>query len=309
VLPWATAALSGPLHFYLVYRVVKLAFPNQVMGVLPAVFALPMVLALLYVARNFPTEQKPRTTLLAWFGGSALFFVTLIIPIQFEKQWITIGWALEGAALLWLFHRVPHPGLRLVGVVLLAVAFARLIFNPAVFQYHPRSDVRVFNWYLYAYGLVTVCLMAGARLLAPPRNRVLGASAPAVLYALGTVLAFLLLNIEIADYYSKGPTLTFQFRGSFAQDMTYSIGWALFALGMLIVGVWKRLAAARYVGLALLLVTVGKLFLHDLTRLQALYRVGAFVGVAVIAMVASVLYQRFFAARAERDQSPDQQKE
>jgi uncharacterized membrane protein len=167
----------------------------------------------------------------------------------------------------------------------------------------------VFNWYLYAYGLVTVCLMAGARLLAPPRNRVLGASAPAVLYALGTVLAFLLLNIEIADYYSKGPTLTFQFRGSFAQDMTYSIGWALFALGMLIVGVWKRLAAARYAGLALLLVTVGKLFLHDLTRLQALYRVGAFVGVAVIAMVASVLYQRFFAARAERDQSPDQQKE
>ena len=45
----------------------------------------------------------------------ALFFITLIFPIQFSHQWITIGWALEGAALLWLFHRVPHPGLRLVG--------------------------------------------------------------------------------------------------------------------------------------------------------------------------------------------------
>ena len=49
-------------------------------------------------------------TQLAWFGGVALFFITLIFPIQFDRQWITIGWALEGAALLWLFHRVPHRG-------------------------------------------------------------------------------------------------------------------------------------------------------------------------------------------------------
>ncbi len=49
----------------------------------------------------------------------------------------------------------------------------------------------------------------------------------------GTVLAFLLLNIEIADYFSApGSTLTFEFGGNFARDMTYSIAWALFALGV-----------------------------------------------------------------------------
>jgi hypothetical protein len=31
------------------------------------------------------------------------------------------------------------------------------------------------------------------------------------------VLAFLLLNIEIADYFAEGPTLTFQFSGNFAR--------------------------------------------------------------------------------------------
>ena len=61
-------------------------------------------------------------------------------------------------ALLWLFHRVPHAGLRATGVVLLAVAFARLALNPAVMEYHPRTRVPIWNWYLYAYGIGAVCL-------------------------------------------------------------------------------------------------------------------------------------------------------
>src|SRR5208282_2307773 len=119
---------------------------------------------------------------------------------------------------------------------LLAAAFVRLALNPAVLAYHARAARPILNWYLYAYGIVTVCLLVGARLLAPPRHLILGASAPPVLASLGTVLAFLLVNIEIADFFSPpGSTLTFEFSGSFARDMTYSIAWALFALGLLII--------------------------------------------------------------------------
>jgi uncharacterized membrane protein len=52
---------------------------------------------------------------------------------------------------------------------------------------------------------------------------------------------------------------------------------------------------ARYAGVALLVVTLGKLFLHDLSDLNELYRIGAFVGVAVILIAASFIYQRFLA--------------
>ena len=45
-----------------------------------------------------------RLAQLAWFGGVALLFVTLIFPIQFEKQWLSVAWALEGAALCWLLQ-------------------------------------------------------------------------------------------------------------------------------------------------------------------------------------------------------------
>ena len=257
--------------------------------------------------KNIPAESKARLAQLAWFGGVALFFITLIFPIQFDRQWITVGWALEGAALLWLFHRVPHPGLRLTGIGLLCVAFVRLALNPAVLEYHPRSDTPIFNWYLYAYGIVTICLFVGARLLAPPRNLVLGSNTPPILAGLGIVLAFLLLNIEIADFFSApGSTLTFEFGGNFAREMTYTIAWALFALVLLVIGIWKKIPAARYAAMGLLCVTLLKLFFHDLAQLGQLYRIGAFVGVAVIAMLASFAYQKFFAAGGREKETPNE---
>jgi uncharacterized membrane protein len=301
--PWAASAMAALPQFLLIYQFVKRVWPNDVMGLLPAVFAVPGLLALIVLLKWIPAGNKSRTAQLAWFGGVALFFITLIFPIQFERQWVTIGWALEGAALLWLFHRVPHPGLRLVGFGLLVAAFVRLALNPAVLAYHARSATPIFNWYLYAYGLVTVSLFAGARLLAPPRNIIFKSNAPPVLAGLGTVLAFLLLNIEIADYFSApGSTLTFQFTGNFARDMTYSIAWALFALVLLVYGILKNTSAARYSAMGLLCVTLLKLFFHDLAQLAQLYRIGAFVGVAVIAMLASFAYQKFFSARGKQEE-------
>ncbi len=307
VIPWATAALAGLPQFFLIHRLVKVAYPNEIMGLLPAVFALPALLSLVVVLKKIPALNPARLTQLAFCGGVALFFITLIFPIQFSNQWITLGWALEGAALLWLFHRVPHPGLRLTGLGLLVAAFVRLVLNPAVLKYHPRSATPILNWYLYTYGVVTVCLFVGARLLAPPRHLVLKSNVPPLLAGLGTVLAFLLLNIEIADYFSApGSTLTFQFEGNFARDMTYSIAWALFALVLLVIGIARKIPASRYAALALLSVTLLKLFFHDLAHLGELYRVGAVIGVAVIAMLASFAYQRFYAASNSEKEVKDE---
>src|SRR5438270_338673 len=303
---WASAALAAPLHFFLVYNVVCTTHPHSGMpGLVPAAFAVPPLLGLAALLRLPPKESPARNAQLALFGGAALFFITLIFPIQFDRQWITVGWALEGAALCWLFHRVPHPGLRLAGVALLVTVFARLALNPAVLSYHPRAAFPILNWYLYTYGVATVCLFAAAQLLAPPRHRVLGHSVLPLLYALGTVLAFLLVNIEIADYFGTpgAAALTFEFTGNFARDMSYSIAWALFALLLLIIGMRKQTASVRYASLGLLGVTVIKLFLHDLSQLDQLYRIAAFVVVAVIAILASFLYQRFLAATEKNNES------
>ena len=231
-----------------------------------------------------------------------MLFLTLVFPIQFSRQWLTVGWALEGVALLWLFHRVTHLGLRRVGVALLAVAFVRLAFNPAVFEYHVRGTLPLLNWYLYTYGMVILCLFCGARLYrALPPSR-LPFSPVVALNTLAVILAFYLLNLEIADYFTEPgrSSLVFEFSGNFARDMSYSLGWALFALVLLGVGMIRRLKPARLAALGLLGVTLAKLFFHDLKRLDSIYRIAALAGVAVVAITASFLYQKFF-AQAEED--------
>jgi uncharacterized membrane protein len=302
---WAAAALAGPLSFYLVYDVIHSAYPSRIPGLIPLAFAVPSLLGLFVLLKRTPLTSPAQNAQLALFGGAALFFITLVFPIQFDRQWITVGWALEGAALCWLFRPVPHPGLRLTGVVLLLIVFARLALNPAVLSYHSHAAFPILNWYLYTYGIAIACVFIAGRLLAPPRHLVLGSNVRPLLYTLGTVLAFLFVNIEIADYFSTSAAvgLTFQFSGNFARDMSYSIAWALFALLMLIVGIRKRIAPVRYASLALLGFTVLKLFFHDLSQLDQLYRISAFVIVAIIAMVASFLYQRFFGAIEKTDET------
>jgi uncharacterized membrane protein len=205
-----------------------------------------------------------------------------------------------------LFHRLPHNGLKLTGTGLLLAAFARLAINPAVLEYHARSATAILNWYLYAYGIVAACLFVGARLLAAPRHRILQVNVPPVFLTLGTILVFLLVNIEIADYFTAegSRVLTFKFSGHFGRDMTYTIAWGLFAFGLLVTGILRRLPAARWSAIGLLGITMLKLFFHDLAQLEALYRIGAFVAVALIAIGASFAYQRFFAGANKPEANP-----
>lgn len=295
VIPWAASAVSGIGHFLLIYDLVKRAYPNSMMGLLPAVFTLPPLAGLVSILRT----SKPghtRDTQLAWFGGVALFFITLIFPIQFDRQYLTLGWALEGAALCWLFTRIPHHGLRYLGVALLAAAFARLALNPAVLTYHARSGTPIFNWHLYAYTIAAAAQFAGAWWLRPPNDRIGQINVRAVLTSLGGVLLFLLLNIEIADYFTPagGAFIAFDFSNHFARDMTYSIAWALFALALIAIGISRRIGGARWAGIGLLAVTLAKLFFHDLAAIGSIYRIAALIVVAIIALAASFLYQRFF---------------
>src|SRR4030095_1799255 len=96
------------------------------------------------------------------------------------------------------------------------------------------------------------------------------------------------------------------FSGDFARDMTYSLAWALFALALLGVGMKQDLTAPRYAGIGLLTVTILKLFLHDLWRLGGLFRIGSLIGLAVVLIASSFIYQRFLSSAAPK--KPDSNK-
>jgi uncharacterized membrane protein len=297
---WYIAAVAGPLQFWFVYQLMCFRFPDHVNALLPIAFALPAAAGVAYLMKWKHIGLDSADTRLATQGAAVLAFISLIFPVQFEREWITVGWAIEGLALILLYRWLPNPRLRAVALIVLCAAFVRLALNPAVFEYHPRTRVLIWNWYLYVYGVAAVCLISAARWFGPARTKSYEKRAPSLLYVLGGIVLFLLMNIEIADYFSIGPTLTFSFEGNFARDMTYSIGWAVFAFALLIIGMWKKARTARLAAIALLCLALAKLFLHDLQSLSQLYRIAAFVTVAVIAIVASFVYQRFLSPGAKR---------
>ncbi len=136
------------------------------------------------------------------------------------------------------------------------------------------------------------CHLLAARLWKPDNEWLFKVPARSLLNGLGVVLAFFLVNIEIANFYSAGTRLRFEFGRSLGQDLTYSLVWGGFGLMLLMVGLICHSRTARLASLALISTTTLKLFFYDLWSLGQLYRVGALLGLAVILVLVSILYQR-----------------
>jgi uncharacterized membrane protein len=295
-IPHVAAVVASAFFFFFARDAILAGGGADWIGVLPVGQALLLVGLLLQILRIEERGVRDRGRL-ALVAGVALAFITTAIPLQLDKQWITIGWALEAAALAWLYGRLTHKGLLAATAGLAAAVVARLSLNPAVLSYHARGEIPIWNWYLYAYLISGAALLTAATLLASTDDRF--ASFPRVprvsslVRGGGTLLLFLLLNIEIADYWSTGSAITFNFSSGIAQDLTYTLGWAIYAIVLLTVGILRKARAARLTALLLLVVTVAKCFLHDLWRLGGLYRVGSFIGLAMSLAVVAIVMQRF----------------
>jgi len=72
----------------------------------------------------------------------------------------------------------------------------------------------------------------------------------------------------------------------------------------LLIGIWKKARGCRYAAVGLLVATLVKLFFFDLAQLSRIYLIGALVGVALVALISSFLYQRFVPANSD-DKAPD----
>ncbi len=302
--PWLAPVLASVPFFFLGREAMIDGGFESIIGVLPVAQAIVLAVVLFRLVRLEPHADRDLGRL-ALMAAAVLAFVTVAIPLQLEKQWITIAWALEGTALAWLYARIRHSGLLAGSVGLLTVVAVRLALNPAVLAYHARSDFRILNWYLYTYLVAAAATFVAAYLLRDEKS-LFGVKALRplrLLPAYGTLLLFLLLNIEIADFFATGPALTFAFSGaSLAQDLSYTLGWAVFAIGLLAAGVVLSSRATRLTSIVLLAVTVFKAFLHDLPSLGGLYRVASFALLGLSLALVAVALQKFVLRRSEEDQ-------
>ena len=290
---WVTAGLSLPLHFVLLYVNARNHWDAGPLGFL-AVFGGILTLLLLILARKSEVQERANVIVLsALLGAICLAFLTAALPILLDKQWLTVALGLEVAALGWLRQKIEHSGLAQAAAIIACAVLVRLLLNPALWEYQARTSIPILNFYLYTFGSVASSLLLASRWLRDDEWAQRHFLSPLLSWS-SIVLLFVLLNVEVADAYSKGSTVVFRMSGGgLAEDMTYSLVWGLFALVLLGLGILRRLRPLRIGALLVLVGTIAKVFLHDLWQLGALYRVGSIVGLAVALLAVSFLIQRY----------------
>lgn len=209
------------------------------------------------------------------------------------------GWMLYGTAMLLWPKRLDAP-FRLAGLALVVTGLLKslafpLRFSAAFGLMPPLANTPTL---LYAGALALLTFFTTRRWATPwPLPK----PSPRTFWGVALALtAFAVLNIEIASFFAAtGRHFSFLTHGSLSMQLAYSIGWMLFSMGLLAAGVRGKNPKARWAAIALLGVTCLKIFIRDLWSLGQLYRVGSFVGLAVVLILVSVIYQRFLSDNGE----------
>jgi uncharacterized membrane protein len=420
---WASLSAASGLTFFLIAWATVVQYREGLRWARWGPWALAA--AALYLLAAVPVAQRRRMrpemdAALAALAVAATSFISLAVPLELERQWLTVAWALEVTALVWLAGRFKLPVLSGLARALAGVVAIRLLINFSVLEY-PLGSHPFFNWLLYGYGvpllafaaaawlarrqgrgeaqfatlleagalafafaLVTLevrqlyhpgtpgsgapslaesgalvaawvalalvllfadreallpsveaagrlllALAAGTALVLPglrlnplwnheavgetpvfnlllwsyglqaallavatPELRRRGSrKLPAVLTLTVLILAFLLLTLEIRQAF-HGTWLDVGL-SSVAERYSYSAAWILFGAALLVLGILRRGKALRYASLAVMLLSVVKVFLYDTSNLSDLYRVFSFLGLGVSLLALAWVYQRF----------------
>ena len=82
-----------------------------------------------------------------------------------------------------------------------------------------------------------------------------------------------------------------------AENYTYSAVWLAFGVVLLIVGILLRSQPVRLASAAVVLLTVGKVFVLDLAGLTGVWRAFSFIGLGLVLIWIALLYQRLLFAQ------------
>jgi uncharacterized membrane protein len=138
--------------------------------------------------------------------------------------------------------------------------------------------------FLCGIGNLAAGLLTG--LLLPERPR-------RVFHAAGAIFLVLLSSAEILAWGDRRPLEGIaRTAARFRAQVWLSVSWALHGAAFVGLGFPLRRAELRWIGIALFALTLGKVFLHDMARLDTVYRIGSFLALGVLLVLASFLYQR-----------------
>lgn len=173
----------------------------------------------------------------------------------------------------------------IAGLALAAVALGLMLFVNPFFTGEPVGGP-VINLVLLGYGLPA----ALAATLALVARNARGTAYRVVIATAAVALALAWLSLEIRRFF-HGPVLTVGPTTDLEQ-YAYSAAWLVFGVLLLLVGILLRSQWARLASAAVVMLTIGKVFLHDMADLEGIYRALSFIGLGLVLVGIGLLYQR-----------------
>jgi uncharacterized membrane protein len=275
---------------------------------------LPLALYL-FIDERFGWWNAPMLTLLAAWNGALAAALRLRIPmlaLQFGAlaatmtavavaEWfdgpvVAIGWALEAAALGYAALRTRRTWLGGASYALFLVGAVRLV--DLLVRPMPVGTLPVVNTRMLATAFVVgamAWLATRQQRAADGREGPLGRHVLIIgahVLAIGWVSAEIALVFGERAYASSAAGLPASAaRAELAQQVALSVAWALYAVALVAVGFRRAYAPARYLAIALFGLTIVKVVTKDIAELDRVYQMLSVLGVGVLLVAASYLYQ------------------
>jgi uncharacterized membrane protein len=156
--------------------------------------------------------------------------------------------------------------------------------NPAI--WHIEINGEFINELLLGYAAPAILALLLSYAVAGRRHAAYGNT----LAAGALVLALSYISLEIRRLY-HGPVLS---SGSTVdvEQYTYSIAWLAFGVLLLVIGILFNSQRARLASAVVIALTIGKVFLIDLSTLTGVYRALSFMGLGLVLVAIGWFYQK-----------------
>ena len=210
--------------------------------------------------------------------------------LTLTAMWAIYGFILLGVGMVFRSFQARWGGLALMGVVVAKL----LVFDTPLVGLEPTTYVPFLNVQFLTFVIVLALMLAAAFWTRLWRDNLPGTEARTfiALLIVANVVAVWSLSLEVIHYFDY---TTFAASVDYVSGMHLSLTvlWAVYAIGVIGVGIATRSSKIRLGGMAFLAVPVIKLFVFDVFLLELGYRVAAFITLGVLLLGTGLAYQGY----------------
>ena len=222
-------------------------------------------------------SEAPRALSMA-LDVTGLLALTHLTALVFDGELLAVALAAEAALLGVLSRRFDDPPAGYAALALLSVA----LLHALVFEAPPVALVTGLEDPFAA--IVALGSVAAAALTLSGRPLPIGVTA--------CVLLYLASALVVTPFESSAAGDSALLSAHQQGQMVLSVFWGLVGVCTIVLGLRRDAHALRVAGLALLGVTVAKVFISDLAALSSIYRVVSFIGLGLLLLAGALVWQR-----------------